>query len=176
MRKLFLLIMLTLSACVNGDGDQNAGPLQAATRRNISNLDAGPEVVDANYPRADVTYASYDSYFGLQIEYFASTGASYLWHERGGLPLKGQWAIREFGGRKTICFKYPSDVMERENIGAGRNWQCRNLKDVQRRIISYTPGDPFNLSLARPTLPGLSKCTLPAPMRMMARNVPCRKS
>jgi hypothetical protein len=46
--------------------------------------------VDPAFPRAGVTYATADYLYGVQIEYFAADGTSYLWFRGNSAPLRGQ--------------------------------------------------------------------------------------
>lgn len=90
------------------------------------------------------TIAFYDGRHGIQIEYYASNGRSYLWYPGNTRTLQGRWQKREADGK--VCFKYPSyarNPVENKRLG---DWNCKSassLKAAQRFTCS---GDVYNLS------------------------------
>lgn len=163
-----LIGAFSLSACVESTGadSTNAGPVSLKTDWLTGNTyadNAGRFIFGADYPRADVTYASADIFHGLQIEYFSPQGKAYLWYPGNTRVVVGDWKDE---GRK-ICFRYQSNSSNPVTGQTGGEWECQGKISAQSDLVSSVDGDAFGLTSGRLPVHDLRTCRLPGDMQMV---------
>lgn len=129
--------------------------------------------VDPQYPRSGLTYASVSYLYGIQVEYFAPDGTSYLWFRGNQAPIRGEWKIQGSGLAANLCFIYCANTRDAVTGARGGDWECRRLRNEREGVVSFLEGDPFGLSQGRLPQVSLQRCQLPPPMRLMTRSFQC---
>jgi hypothetical protein len=90
------------------------------------------------------TLVFYGGGHGIQVEYYARNGRSYLWYPGNSRSVRGQW--KNSSGGSHVCFRYPAntyDPVKNKQLG---DWNCKSKAKVQRMAKSTCKGDPFRLS------------------------------
>lgn len=172
MKYLALALAILVSACVpegipGTDRDILSGNEYAETTAGFL------QNVDPAFPRAGVTYATADYLYGVQIEYFAADGTSYLWFRGNSAPLRGEWKIQGSNFNPDLCFKYGANTRDAVTGTRGGSWQCGRLRNGAENVVSFIEGDPFGLSKGKQLATDLRRCELPPPMKLMTRAFKC---
>lgn len=172
MKRIMLAFAFMLSACVpegipGADRDILSGNEYADTTAGFL------QNVDPAYPRPGVTYATADYLYGVQIEYFAADGTSYLWFRGNTKPLRGEWKVQGSSFNPDLCFKYGTNTRDAVTGTRGGNWQCGRVRNGAENVVSFIEGDPFGLSKGKQLATDLRRCELPPPMKLMTRAFKC---
>ncbi|MBN9886679.1 hypothetical protein [Salipiger abyssi] len=179
MRVIVTIALAVLAGCgVSGDFE-TVGPkeLQAAVESGRinpatptpGNLALAGHRIDPQAPRPGYTVATDSVGNGIQIEYFAPDGRSYLWYPgnrsvvqaqyRYGLVIPRDGSAGRIG---TIEFLYPSNSIDRTGRRGGK-WEARGISDYRVYVMASRKGDIFNLSSGE--VPYVRRgCDLPKPM------------
>lgn len=172
MKRVVLITALVLSACVPQD-DQGPRRDYLFGNEYAENLAGFMQDVDPAFPRGGITYAFADVFYGVQVEYFAPDGISYLWFRGNRAPLRGEWNVQGSGFGEELCFRYGPNTRDAITGIRGGKWECRRLASERQRVVSFLKGDPFGLSRGQLPRINLRRCQLPAPMQLMTRSFSC---
>lgn len=172
MKRFMLIAALVLSACMPQE-DQGPRVDYFSGNEYAENLAGFMQDVDPDFPRGGITYAFADVFYGVQVEYFAPDGTSYLWFRGNRAPLRGEWKVRGSGFGEDLCFRYGPNTRDAVTGIRGGNWECGRLASESRDVVSFLEGDPFGLSQGRLPQMSLRRCQLPPPMRLMTRSFSC---
>lgn len=93
-------------------------------------------------PLGDRTQQSYSPGHGMQIEYLAADGASWLWYPGNTKVLPGEWKTEG----SDICFRYGKNTYNPVTRHKGGGWECSSLKNYNSTLVSSTKGDIFGLT------------------------------
>lgn len=91
---------------------------------------------------ANKTQQSYSPGHGMQIEYLAADGASWLWYPGNSKVLPGEWKTEG----ADICFRYGKNTYNPVTRHKGGGWECGPLKGYNSTLVSSTKGDIFGLA------------------------------
>lgn len=91
---------------------------------------------------ANKTQQSYSPGHGMQIEYLAADGASWLWYPGNTRVLAGQWKAEG----ADICFRYGKNSYNPVTRQRGGDWECAPLKVYNSTLVTSTKGDIFGLA------------------------------
>ncbi len=91
---------------------------------------------------ANKTQQSYSPGHGMQIEYLAADGASWLWYPGNTKVLPGEWKT-EAG---DICFRYGKNSYNPVTRTKGGDWECAPLKVYNSTLVTSSKGDIFGLA------------------------------
>ncbi len=85
---------------------------------------------------------------GTQIEYFSDTGNAYLWYPGNAAAVPSKWRLvpRNDGKGYGVCFKYPSDSINKVTGERGGKVQCRHLGEYAANVVEVRSSDLFDLS------------------------------
>lgn len=168
-----------LSGCMASGDFETVGPkeLRAAissgridpTTPSPGNLGLGGHRIDPQAPRPGYTVATDAIGNGIQIEYFAPDGRSYLWYPGNLSVVPAQYRYGLFipsdgsaGRIGTIEFLYPSNSVDMMGRRGGK-WESRGISDYRVYVMASQQGDVFNLSSGK--VPYVRRrCDLPLPM------------
>ncbi|WP_147405720.1 hypothetical protein [Cereibacter sphaeroides] len=125
--------------------------------------------VDPQAPRPGYTVATDSVGNGIQIEYFAPDGRSYLWYpgNRTVVPAQYRYGLvipndGSTGRIATIEFLYPANSVDMLGRRGGK-WESRGISDYRIYVMASQEGDVFNLSSGK--VPYVRRgCDLPKPM------------
>jgi len=172
LKRFILIAALVLSACMP-EGTPQPGQHYLSGNEYADETVGFLQNVDPQYPRPDVTYASASYLYGIQVEYFAADGTSYLWFRGNQAPLRGEWRVEGTGLTANLCFKYGANTRDAVTGTPGGNWECRRLRNEREGVVSFLDGDPFRLSRGQLPQMSLRRCQLPPPMRLMTQSFQC---
>lgn len=174
-----VMALAFLAGCGAGGDFKTAGPadLRAAVSSGQinpatptpGNLALAGHRVDPQAPRPDYTVATDSVGNGIQVEYFAPDGRSYLWYPgnssvvqaqyRYGLVIPRDGSVGRIG---TIEFLYPSNTIDKTGRRGGE-WESRGISEYRVYVMASQRGDIFNLSSGK--APYVRRgCDLPKPM------------
>lgn len=173
MRPLLPLIVTTIimASCTQDHAARRFDPLNGSeyAEKRIFSI----EGADPKYPRPGFTYATSDLFYGVQVEYFAPDGKSYLWFRGNKRSVPSEWKVTQDGFARELCFRYGPNTRDAITGTRGGKWECRKMFAGDMSVVSFIPGDPFNL--AKGTVPDmkLKRCQIPPPMKQMLYTNPC---
>lgn len=173
------MALAVLAGCGAGGDFQTVGPdgLQAAISSGQinpatptpGNLALGGHRIDPQAPRPGYTVATDSVGNGIQVEYFAPDGRSYLWYPGNATAVQAQYRyglVIPRDGRPgrigTVEFLYPSTSVDMTGRRGGE-WESRGISDYRVYVMASQKGDIFNLSSGK--VPYVRRgCELPKPM------------
>jgi len=91
---------------------------------------------------ANKTQQSFSPGHGMQVEYLAADGSTWLWYPGNAKVLPGQWATEG----ADICFRYGKNTYNPVTKHQGGGWECTPLKLYNQTIVTSTKGDVFGLA------------------------------
>lgn len=91
---------------------------------------------------ANKTQQSFSPGHGMQIEYLAADGATWLWYPGNTKVLPGQWKTEG----ADLCFRYGKNTYNPVTKHKGDGWECAPLKVYNQTIVTSTKGDIFGLA------------------------------
>lgn len=110
------------------------------------------------FPASDMTYLSYSDQHGVQIEYLAPSGKTYLWYPGNRAVVAGEWT--EVLDR--VCYRYGADTFNPVTRRQGGDWECRFTDILAEANLDALAGDPFDLSTTELVPSDLGKCEVPS--------------
>lgn len=111
----------------------------------------------SNFPKADITYLSFSTQHGVQIEYLSPKGGAYLWYPGNTSVVSGEWEVV----LNKICYRYGPQTYNPVTRQAGGRWECQFAVALDSRDIAELTGDPFKLSQRKRAPYTLQRCTFP---------------
>lgn len=91
---------------------------------------------------ANRTQQSFAPGHGMQVEYLAADGASWLWYPGNTKILPGSWKTE--GG--DICFLYGKQSYNPVTRTRGGDWECEPLAVYNKTLVESAKGDMFGLA------------------------------
>lgn len=91
---------------------------------------------------ANKTQQSFSPGHGMQVEYLAPDGATWLWYPGNGNILGGGWKTEG----ADICFRYGKNTYNPVTKHEGGGWECTPLKVYNQTLVTSTKGDIFGLA------------------------------
>lgn len=165
-------LCLSFSACVDAAGISADPRISRDGNPYAEKLFLPPfDVPDPAYPRAGVTYATAQTFYPLQVEYFAPDGRAWLWYRGSDRALPGEWKLENDG--VDLCFRYGTDTRDGLTGARGGSWRCDEQWRARQQVVSFVEGDPFNLSRGKIPQMELRRCQLPPPMQQMTHVMDC---
>ena len=93
-------------------------------------------------PLGDRTQQSFSPGHGMQIEYLAADGATWLWYPGNTKVLPGEWKAEG----SDLCFRYGKNSYNPVTRHKGGGWECTPLTVYNQTLVSSTKGDIFGLA------------------------------
>jgi len=159
MKQLILLIGIALVL---------VGCSVKTSREQMSDELKSQRDVATPFPASGVTYASFDSGHGYQVEYLSADGHAYLWYPGNNRPVVGAWkrVLDE------VCYQYGNNTFNPETLQRGGSWNCDYVGELGFYVVAYQSGDVFGLTSGR--IPYIrDQCDLPKAMRRV-KKVSCK--
>jgi len=120
------------------------------------------------FPAANITYASFDTGHGYQVEYLSADGRAYLWYPGNRKPVVGAWkrVLDE------VCYRYGKSTFNPQTLQNGGAWNCEYSGRLGFNVVAYQSGDVFGLTSGR--IPYIrNRCDLPEGLRRI-KKVSCK--
>lgn len=139
--KLVLAITLAtlLTACVSTEAPQSVSASGAQVASQVT------EASFADRLRTRFSGNTMHSFspHGMQIEYHAPDGATYLWYPGNTGVVVGRWRVRTRGRRLDVCYRYSSNSYNPITRQRGGSWECSPVHS--QTLTNWVQGDPFDL-------------------------------
>ena len=144
-----------------------ASTLQACTSASGTSPEGLAAVGQPTPYIGNITYMTYGSGHGTQVEYLSADGHTSLWYPGNSVVLHGDWKQDTLTGGGNICFRYNGNTYNPVTGQSGGGWECTVKSRSAMRIVEKLKGDsfglakrsavPFNLSPARTSFADLMK-------------------
>ncbi|SLN49347.1 hypothetical protein TRL7639_02733 [Falsiruegeria litorea R37] len=151
---LFAKVLVALTAC---DGAGVSPP--PSTQSAIAEVSAR-NVAYPDYPKAGMTYLSFSSAHGFQVNLIGSDGRAWLWYPGNSAGVPELYKLDQINGIQALCWAHPGNTYNPVTQTPGGGYKCEELKLARKTIVSSLRGDPFNLASGRVPYK-LDRCSAP---------------
>lgn len=141
-----LAALVLLSACAAPGSNRASAIAEVSARENRF----------PDYPQPGMTYLSYSSAHGYQVNYLEA-GRAWLWYPGNRAVVPERWRV--IAGR-AVCWSHPPGSHNPVTGQGGGNEACAPLEFSRKTIVAALKGDPFALRSGRVPYP-LGRCEAP---------------
>jgi hypothetical protein len=120
-----------------------------AAQHLVANLTAEEAVTRAQQMLSNTTRITYNDAHGVEVEFHAANGSTYLWYAGNVDAVTGKWKTRVTSGQPLVCYTYFNAY--NPVTGQSNTTDCWNVAPVLGKVgvIVSAEGDLFNLASGR---------------------------